>query len=102
MSINNHNKKIEKELVDLKRKYNAEKLILFGSYARGDFNEGSDLDVVLIKNTNKRFIDRIGDALKIYKGKLPLEPFVYTPEEFKKMKNRDFIKIILKEGIEIG
>lgn len=95
-------KNIVKELINLKRKYNAEKLILFGSHARGDFNESSDLDIVLIKNTNKRFIDRIGDILKIYKGDIPLEPFVYTPEEFKKMKKRDFIKTILKEGIEIG
>ena len=57
---NKPNKNIEKELIKLKTKYNAEKLILFGSYARGDFNEGSDLDVVLIKDTNRRFIDRKG------------------------------------------
>ena len=102
MTINKLSKNIEEELVKLKMKYGAEKLILFGSYARGDFSEGSDLDVVLIKNTNKRFIDRIGDILKIYNGDIPLEPLVYTPEEFKKMEDRDFIKTILKEGIEVG
>lgn len=95
-------KTIRKELINLKRKYDAEKLILFGSYARGDINDGSDIDIVLIKKTNKRFTDRIGDVLKMYKGNISLEPLVYTPEEFKRMGNRDFIKTILKEGIEIG
>lgn len=96
------NKRIRKELLKLKREYNAERLILFGSYARGDINEGSDIDVVLVKDTNKRFTERIGDVLKIYKGNIALEPLVYTPQEFKKMKDRAFIKTILKEGIEIG
>ena len=94
--------KLKNSLIRLKKGYNAERLILFGSYARGDINEGSDIDIVLIKDTNKRFIDRIGDILKIYNGDIPLEPLVYTPEEFKKMENRDFIKTILKEGVEIG
>ncbi len=93
--------KIKKELSRLKKKYGAEKLILFGSYARGDINKGSDIDIILIKNTNKRFIDRIGDVLKLYNGNIDLEPLVYTPQEFKKMGGRDFIKTIIKEGIEI-
>ena len=94
--------KLKNSLIRLKKGYNAERLILFGSYARGDINEGSDIDIVLIKDTNKRFIERIGDVLKLYKGNIPMEPLIYTPEEFKRMKNRDFIKTILKEGVEIG
>lgn len=77
-------------------------MILFGSRARGDHHEGSDVDLVLIKKTNRRFTDRIGEVLRLYTGKEPLEPLIYTPQEWKEMLGRDFIQGILEEGVEIG
>ena len=63
-----------------------EKIILFGSYARGDTDEYSDLDLILIKETTKGFIERLGEV--------PLLPihadvFVYTPEEFDRMRENE-------------
>jgi len=63
-----------------------EKIILFGSYARGDTDEYSDLDLILIKNTTKRFVERLVEV--------PLLPvhadvFVYTPEEFEQMRENE-------------
>jgi len=63
-----------------------EKIILFGSYARGDTDEYSDLDLILIKKTQQRFIERLVSV--------PLLPvhadvFVYTPEEFERMKENE-------------
>ena len=60
-----------------------EKIILFGSYARGNTDEYSDLDLILVKQTSKRFVERLVEV--------PLLPvhadvFVYTPEEFAQMK----------------
>lgn len=92
---------IVKALRKIKQRYKPEKMILFGSFARGDYNEASDVDVLMIKKSNKRFIDRSEDVLALSDGKIQLEPIVYTPEEFKKIKDRNFIKTILKEGIRI-
>lgn len=93
---------IKKALLDIKRSYKPERMIVFGSQARGDTHEGSDVDVILIKDTKKRFTDRIGEVMEIWTGKLPIEPLVYTREEFKeKEKNSDFIRTALREGIEI-
>ena len=63
-----------------------EKIILFGSYARGDTDEYSDVDLILIKKTQQRFIERLVSV--------PLLPvhadvFVYTPEEFEQMKENE-------------
>jgi predicted nucleotidyltransferase len=63
-----------------------EKIILFGSQARGDADEYSDLDLIIIKNTDKRFIQRLSEV--------PLLPvhadvFVYTPAEFKTMRDNE-------------
>lgn len=61
-----------------------EKIILFGSHARGDADVYSDLDLIVIKkNVPKNFIERL--------GQVPLFPihadtFVYTPEEFETMR----------------
>ena len=63
-----------------------EKIILFGSAARGDTDEYSDLDLIVIKSTDKPFVQRLAEV--------PLLPvhadvFVYTPEEFARMKEEE-------------
>lgn len=63
-----------------------EKIILFGSHARGKADEYSDLDLIIIKKTDKRFVQRLVEV--------PLLPvhadvFVYTPEEFKIMEENE-------------
>jgi predicted nucleotidyltransferase len=80
--------------------YGPEKVILFGSAARGDVHEGSDLDLLIIKKTSRRFIDRIGDVLAYIESSIPVEPVVYTPEELDRMiegKN-EFVLQALREG----
>ncbi len=43
----------------LKKEYNAEKVILYGSYAWGDPTEDSDIDLSIIAETNERFFERM-------------------------------------------
>ncbi len=83
--------------------YAPQKIVLFGSYARREAHEGSDIDLMVIKETSKRFIDRIADVIKLNNTLIPLEPLVYSPLEFETMKKgkRDFIMTIEEEGIEI-
>jgi predicted nucleotidyltransferase len=83
--------------------YAPQKIVLFGSYARGEVHEGSDIYLMVIKETPKRFIDRIAEVIQLNKTLLTLEPMVYSPLEFETMKKekRDFIMTIEEEGIEI-
>jgi len=83
--------------------YAPQKIVLFGSYARGEAHEGSDIDLMVIKETSRRFNDRIGDVLELNNTLMTLEPLVYSPLEFETMKKqkRDFILTIEEEGIEI-
>ena len=81
--------------------YEPEKVILFGSYARREADEQSDLDLVVIKRTDKRFLERLIEVAKIVGpdfGKVDI--FVYTPEEFRFMREsgNPFIENVLKEG----
>ncbi|NWG32626.1 MAG: nucleotidyltransferase domain-containing protein [Rhodocyclaceae bacterium] len=90
-----------KKVVECIKRYNPEKIILFGSYARGEMDEYSDLDFVVIKKTQKRFIRRLIDVAQLIDSELgKVDVFVYTPQEFKRMieGKSAFIEQILKEG----
>lgn len=76
-------------------------VVLFGSFARGDINEGSDVDLLVVADFKEPFLDRIKLLLDLNDGiGLPLEPVGYTVEEFQKMResgNR-FLEEVLRTG----
>lgn len=89
----------------LKKEYKAEKVILYGSYARGEEKKHSDLDLLIIAPTKERRFERIVKVLEIVDDlitDIPISPIVYTPSEIEQRKDNDaFIKTILKEGKEL-
>lgn len=84
----------------IKNRYKPQRIILYGSTARGKGTSHSDIDLLIIKKTRRRFIDRISDVLLSCDYDIPLEPLVYTPEEIKsRIRLGDFfIKEILKKS----
>ena len=44
---------------ELKHKFGIEQIALFGSYARGEANEDSDVDIAIIKIKKKDFLKRL-------------------------------------------
>jgi predicted nucleotidyltransferase len=90
----------------LKKEYHAEKVILFGSYARGEATEDSDIDLFIIAPTNERFIERtaaVKRTIRDLRYGLPISPIVLTPEELKRrIKIGDqFINEILEKGVSV-
>ena len=81
----------------------ARKAIVFGSVARGDADEWSDLDIVIVTETRRPFLERYRDFEGIYDVWRRLDLLVYTPEEFTRMQaeGRPFIDHVLREGIVI-
>lgn len=71
-------KKIAKQIVE---HYKPEKIILFGSFAYGKPKPSSDVDLLVIKKSNKKKVDRIKEILMHLKSDLPVEPLAYTPQE---------------------
>jgi predicted nucleotidyltransferase len=84
-------------------KYQPEKLIVFGSLAQGEIREWSDLDLVVIKHTDKPLLDRIEEVLTRTRPRIGLDVLVYTPEEVEAMvdERRAFIldEIIYKGAV---
>src|SRR4030042_2984056 len=59
----------------LKRDYDPDKIILFGSLAEGDIHEWSDIDLFIVKKTTKRPIDRILEVSRLIKPKIGIDLF---------------------------
>ena len=87
----------------LASEYRPERIILFGSHAYGSPTADSDIDILIIKDTPERFIDRWSTVRRILsdpKRKVPLETLVLTPREFaERMQCGDqFIQQIARDG----
>ncbi|MBL7117703.1 MAG: nucleotidyltransferase domain-containing protein [Candidatus Syntrophoarchaeum sp.] len=92
--------KVDK-IVKCLMQYEPEKIIIFGSYVRDEMDEYSDLDFVVIKKTEKRFIERLIEVARLIDLDLgKVDVFVYTPEEIERMIEWEnpFIERVLKEG----
>lgn len=92
--------KINGYVREVVRRLDPYRVILFGSFARGDFNEASDVDILVVSDFKEEFLDRIKLLMELNKLGLPLEPVGYTVEEFEEMRRRrsPFILEVLEEG----
>ena len=80
---------LERIVLDLKEKYNPNKVILFGSYASGKIKNFSDLDLLIIKDTKSKFFDRLREVTKICNYDIGVDFLVYTPEEYEDQLNNN-------------
>lgn len=68
-------------------KFNPEKIILFDSYAYGQPTADSDMDLMVIMNTEEKPHKRAVPLRKTLKGiGIPKDIIVKTPEEFDRFK----------------
>jgi predicted nucleotidyltransferase len=84
------------------RRYRPEKIILFGSTAGGHISEDSDADLAIIKKTDKNFYERIGEVSDMVEHDIPLDIFVYTPEEFDRMRSDKYGYFVREEILGKG
>ena len=80
-------------------------VFLFGSFARGDQREDSDVDLLILSDDFKEmpFIKRLELLSKLRNhpmtGEVAMDIFGYTPEEFERLENESVImRQAKKEG----
>jgi predicted nucleotidyltransferase len=82
------------------RQFGAERVILFGSYARGTVTRHSDVDLLVIGPFEGRSVDRsVQIRMKLRPG-FPVDLIVRTPEKVRERigMGDDFMQEILEEG----
>lgn len=81
--------------------YHPDKIILFGSYAKGNSGRDSDIDLLVVKDSDRRRDERDREIRKLlWEIKFPLDIFVSTPAEIEKFGNLkgSFVNEIFKNG----
>jgi predicted nucleotidyltransferase len=88
-------------ILDALRAYDAERIYLFGSAARGEADDLSDVDLVIIKRTAQPWLDRLREVARLLPADVGgVDALVYTPEEFARMldEGNAFAEMIAEEG----
>nr|WP_303716669.1 nucleotidyltransferase domain-containing protein [Methanoculleus marisnigri] len=97
--------RVIEQVRDLAREIRARRhvstIILYGSFSRGDFHEGSDVDLIVVGDFRERFHKRAAAILDL--TELPVEPICYTEEEFAELVRsaNPFIHQALAEGVRV-
>ena len=101
-------KNLKEELKDFKfrlsEKIPINKLIFFGSMAKGKSRKYSDVDLIIVSSKFKgmEFRYRPIGFYKYWNLDLPFDFLCYTPEEFNRLKKQvTIVREAVREGIEI-
>ena len=83
--------------------YAPRQVILFGSYAHGTPDRDSDIDLLIVKETEEPFIERVTQVCKATRGMhkgIPFDPIVLTPAELdgRLRKGDQFLQDVMKKG----
>ncbi len=100
------NKRLQTMGNKIKKEYRAEKVILFGSYAKGNATEDSDVDLLVVAPTKERFFERMASVRRLIRDLrdgLPVSPIVLTPAELEKRRKAGdpFVREILETGVSL-
>jgi predicted nucleotidyltransferase len=88
----------------IRRRFRTQKIVLFGSLARGDVHALSDVDLLIIadfQGSRRDRVEQILDLVQQLNLSFPVEPFPLRPEEFNAARQKPFFLQITREGIEI-
>ena len=78
-----------------------QKAIIFGSYAKGTFNEWSDIDLAIVSDdfVGNRVLDKERMIKSIVDIDTSISPLPYRPEDFD--ESDLFVKEIIETGVQI-
>lgn len=101
--ISKARKPLENIVSRLRRDYDPEQIILFGSYAYGNPTEESDIDLLIVKDTSEPILARWVRVRKLVsdlRRGFAFSPIIVTPAELENRlgKGDPFFEEILRKG----
>ena len=79
---------------------NPERILLFGSVARGEARETSDVDLIVVEESDLTFKQRMNFLYSEIERHDEVDMFWYTPEELETMrKTSSFVRRAIEEGV---
>ena len=93
--------KIDEVINRIATRFNPDKIILFGSYANGTQNDNSDLDLLIVQDSDLPMQKRGFDIrMSLIGTMIPMDILFYTKSEFEeeKSKNSSFLSSAIKNS----
>lgn len=75
------------QIISSLKSINPLKIVLFGSYAYGKPTQDSDIDLLVVTDTDKSFHQRIQAMRPLLPKDKPIDLIVLTPKEYQKAKS---------------
>jgi predicted nucleotidyltransferase len=72
----------------LRDDYLPQRILPFGSLTTDRIDEWSDIDLMIVKETNLKFLDRTREVFQLLRPRVGVDILVYTPDEFKQMSQQ--------------
>ena len=77
------------------------KIGYFGSYARGDWGVGSDLDLIIIVENSEQPFEKRSIEWNVTELPVPADVLVYVKEEWSSLRETRFYQAVMQEAIWI-
>jgi predicted nucleotidyltransferase len=74
------------------------RVVLFGSYARGRRDLFTDLDLLVVMDSDEEFVSRSARLRQRLAAGVDMDLLVYNPREFERMRHRGFVRRALETG----
>ncbi|NVM22973.1 MAG: nucleotidyltransferase domain-containing protein [Desulfobacterales bacterium] len=92
-------KSLKTRIISIFKAFNPDKIILFGSIAGENWDEASDIDLIIVYETDKRFMERLKELYLSWDIPKAVDILAYTPAEFEKMIDESFfMQDAMREG----
>ena len=94
---------VETRLPALLRRHRVDAAYLFGSWARGEADSLSDVDLIVVAPSRRPFVDRFHDYPDLLRAPSSLELLIYTPDEFaRERRTNRFLRHVLREARRVA
>ncbi len=102
LSTDTHKRRLMAELDRLRQQLatmDVQRVILYGSLARGDVTIFSDIDLIIVQETKARFLDRLEPFYTQLDPRTDVDILVYTPDELADLATwNPLVRRALQEG----
>jgi predicted nucleotidyltransferase len=90
---------IRRGAVEAFQQFDPHRIILFGSHAAGTADEESDIDLIVVYETDKRFLDRLSELYTAWRLPKGVDILAYTPVEYEDLvASRRFVREAVSGG----
>ncbi len=75
-----------------------QRIVLFGSYLQGRRDLCTDLDLLVVMDSDQDFVTRNAAIRRLLPIDVDVDLLVYTPQEFEQQKQRGFVRHAVESG----